>query len=64
MRALDELGFPTRIQSHPNEVDFALRFDEDVEHASYDPDAANLFWRQLLQANRVLGQFRSRFMEK
>jgi hypothetical protein len=64
MRALDELGFPTRIQSQPNEVDFAPRFAEDVEHASYDPDAANLFWRQLLQANRVLGQFRSRFMGK
>lgn len=64
MRALDELGLSTRIQSHPNEVDPALPFAEDVEHASYDPDAANLFWRQLLAANRVLGQFRSRFMGK
>ena len=64
MRALDELGLHTRIQSHPNEVDPAPRFADDVEHASYDPEAANLFWRQLLQANRVLGQFRSRFMGK
>jgi hypothetical protein len=64
MRALDELGYHTRIQSHPNEVDPALRFAEDVEHASYDPDAAHLFWRQLLQANRVVGQFRSRFIGK
>jgi hypothetical protein len=64
MRTLDELGFHTRIQPHPNEVDPAPRFTEDFEHASYDPDAANLFWRQLLQANRVLGQFRSRFMGK
>ncbi|OBK79543.1 DUF5996 family protein [Mycobacterium sp. 1274761.0] len=62
--SLDELGFPTRIQSHPNEVDPALPFDQDDEHASYDRDAANLFWRQLLQANRVLGQFRSRFIGK
>jgi hypothetical protein len=64
MQALDELGFPTRIQSHPNEVDPALPFAEDEEHASYDHAAANLFWRQLLQGNRVLGQFRSRFIGK
>jgi hypothetical protein len=64
MQALNELGFHTRIQSHPNEVDPAPRFAEDVEHKSYDPDAANLFWRQLLQANRVFGQFRSRFIGK
>ncbi|OBH11389.1 DUF5996 family protein [Mycobacterium sp. E1747] len=64
MRALDELALPTRIQSHPNEVDPALPFTEDTEHASYDPTAANLFWRQLLHADRVLGQFRSRFVGK
>jgi hypothetical protein len=64
MRALDELGFSTRIQAHPNEVDPALPFGKDSEHASYDRGAANLFWRQLLQADRVLGQFRSRFIGK
>ncbi|KZS81027.1 DUF5996 family protein [Mycobacterium persicum] len=64
MQTLAELGFPTRIQSHPNEVDPAPGFAEDVEHASYDPDAANLFWRQLIQAHRVLSRFRSRFAGK
>jgi hypothetical protein len=64
MQSLDELGFPTRIQSHANEVDPALPFDRDYQHASYDGDAANLFWRQLLAANRVLGQFRSYFIGK
>jgi hypothetical protein len=64
MQALDELGLSTRIQSHPNEVDPALPFAEDDQHASYDGDAANLFWRQLVQANRVLGQFRARFVGK
>jgi Family of unknown function (DUF5996) len=64
MQALDELGLPTHIQSHPNEVDPALPFAEDSEHASYDRRAANLFWCQLLQANRVLSQFRSRFIGK
>ena len=64
MRALDELGFGTRIQARPNEVDPAVAFAEDVGHASYDPAAAQLFWRQLLQAGRVIGQFRSRFVGK
>jgi hypothetical protein len=64
MRALEDLGLPTRIQSHPNEVDPAVPFDQDDGHASYDPAAANLFWRQLLPANRVLGQFRSHFVGK
>jgi hypothetical protein len=63
-QALDELGFQTRIQSHPNEVDPALPFAEDVEHASYDAAAAHLFWRQLLQVSRVFGRFRSRFIGK
>lgn len=64
MQALADLGFPTRIQSHPNEVDPAVPFAEDSTHKSYDADAARLFWRQLLQANRVLGEFRSRFVGK
>ncbi|BBX21502.1 hypothetical protein MTER_09130 [Mycolicibacter terrae] len=64
MSALDELGLHTAIQSHPNEVEPAVPFAEDVEHASYDPQAAQLFWRQLVQAHRVLGRFRSRFVGK
>lgn len=64
MRALDDLGLTTRIQSHPNEVDPAVPFAADVKHAAYDPAAARLFWRQLLHANRVLGRFRSRFIGK
>ena len=64
LRALAELGIETHIQSHPNEVEPAIPFAEDDQHRSYDPGTANLFWRQLLQANRVLGEFRSRFIGK
>lgn len=64
MRALDELGIRAPIQSHPNEVEPAIPFAEDDQHASYDPDAVHLFWRQLLQANRVMGDFRSHFVGK
>ena len=63
-RALEELGIETTIQSRPNEVDPAIPFASDTEHASYDADAVHLFWRQLVQADRLIKQFRSSFMGK
>ncbi|MCA1217060.1 DUF5996 family protein [Streptomyces sp. 8L] len=64
LRALRDLGVPTAIQDRPNEVEPAVPFPVDYEHHIYDPSAARLFWRQLLQANRVLGEFRGRFAGK
>ncbi|MFD6988052.1 DUF5996 family protein [Streptomyces sp. NPDC059943] len=63
-QALDELGVPTTIQDHPNEVEPAVPFSKDYQHHTYDPRAAHLFWRQLLQANRALGEFRGQFVGK
>ncbi len=60
---LSSLGIDVRISDGPNEVDPAIPFAEDT-HAGYDPTAANAFWRQLVQADRVLGQFRARFIGK
>lgn len=64
MAALDELGIDLEIDARPNEVDPAIPFAEDYEHSSYDPEAAHLFWRQLVQADRVMGEFRSHFVGK
>ncbi len=64
MRALVELGIETQIQPRPNEVDPAIPFAEDHRHATYDAQAAQLFWRQLVQADRVLHQFRSHYVGK
>ena len=61
MAALGELDIQTRIHARPNEVEPAIPFAEDYDHASYEPVAAEQFWRQLLQANRVIGRFRSSF---
>ena len=36
----------------------------DRAHASYDAAAAKLFWRQLVQADRVFNIFRARFLGK
>ena len=64
VRALEDLGIATNIQARPNEVDPAIPFAEDTQHASYDSSAAHLFWRQLVQADRLITQFRSSFMGK
>ncbi|WP_313817946.1 DUF5996 family protein [Citricoccus sp.] len=64
LQALRGLGLDTEISSGPNEVDPAIPFAADTEHASYDPDAARLFWEQLVQAHRVMGEFRSHFTGK
>jgi hypothetical protein len=64
MDTLSELGVRTKISATPNEVRTAIPFAEDYRHTRYDPNAAQLFWRQLLQANRVMVQFRSRFVGK
>jgi len=64
LSALDSLGIETRIVAHPNEVDPSIPFAEDYEHAAYDADAARMFWQQLVQAHRVILQFRASFAGK
>ena len=64
MVALDELGLDVVIDVRPNEVDPAIPFPEDRTHATYDPQSAELFWRQLVQADRGLAEFRSHFVGK
>lgn len=62
--ALDGLGVEATISATPNEVDPAIPFADDYTHRSYDAEAATLFWRQLVQADRVIREFRSHFMGK
>jgi uncharacterized protein DUF5996 len=64
LAALGELGIDVAIWTKPVEVERAIPFERDEEHAAYDPDQAQRFWRQLLQADRVLKEFRGRFIGK
>ena len=64
MDALAALGIEVTIGPTPNEVDPAIPFAEDERHASYDAEAVHLFWRQLVQVDRVLGAFRARYTGK
>ncbi len=63
-RSLAALGVDVVIHPTPVELQHPIPFAEDVVHASYDPDAAHRFWRVLMQADRVLQQFSSRFIGK
>ena len=53
-----------RINEIPNEIADAVPFSRDHGHAAYDADYAQRFWRVLLQASRVLAQFRTGFLGK
>jgi hypothetical protein len=64
MSALRELNVEVRIFTKPVEVVEAIRFEEDRRHASYEREPVHLFWRALVQAERVFTEFRSRFIGK
>jgi hypothetical protein len=61
---LDALGLSTPIWTMPVEIPGAIPFDTDVQHTAYDPDAAQRFWRALIQMTRVFEVFRGRFLGK
>lgn len=48
----------------PNEVVDPVNFDLDETHRSYDREYANRFWRILVQADRIMKEFRARFIGK
>jgi Family of unknown function (DUF5996) len=64
MRRLAELDVPVAICPRPVEVPVAIPFPEDEQHATYDPEYAHRFWLSLVQAQRVLTEFRARFIGK
>jgi hypothetical protein len=64
LEALRALGLEVPIRPVPVEVENAIPFPEDRTHAAYDADAAQRWWRALVQADRVLKRFRGRFIGK
>ena len=61
MRSLD---IHVDIHKKPNEVPEPIRFDQDESHRSYDREYANRFWRILVQSDRIMKEFRARFIGK
>jgi hypothetical protein len=61
---LQEMDLPVSIDGSPNEVAEPIPFAEDTVHASYDGEYARRFTRVLVQAHRLMYEFRARFTGK
>ena len=64
MLRLKAIGLDIRIWTTPVEIPNPIRFEQDRQHAAYDPEYANRFWRALVQADRLFTAFRARFLGK
>ncbi|MHB1958284.1 MAG: DUF5996 family protein [Acidobacteriaceae bacterium] len=64
MAILASLGIEVKIWPTPVEVPDPIPFDRDTQHASYDPEYANRFWRILVSSDSVFKEFRARFIGK
>src|SRR6266403_1161147 len=64
MADLAVLGIPTAIDETPNELPEPVRFSQDNQHASYDPEAVGRFHQILVNVDSVFKQFRTGFLGK
>ena len=64
LEALRSLDLHVRLWPRPVEVEVAIPFAEDREHASYVAEAANRWWRLLASADQVMKRFRGGFLGK
>jgi Family of unknown function (DUF5996) len=64
MARLRRLDIDVHIWTMPSEIVDAVPFDQDRTHAQYDREYAARFGRALVQAARVMHEFRARFIGK
>jgi hypothetical protein len=64
MTALRDLGVRVSILARPVEIADAIPFPEDTVHAAYDATAMHRFWLALVEIDRVMKEFRGRFIGK
>lgn len=63
-RSLAAIGISVKIHPVPVELKEPIPFAEDTQHATYDPESANRFWRVLVRTDQVFQEFSSRFIGK
>ena len=64
LAALRALGIEVAIDPRPVELPDPIPFDVDHEHASYDPEPVQRWWRIVVQTEQALQRFRSPFVGK
>ena len=62
--ALRSLGVEVHIWTMPVEIPDPIRFVNDTQHHSYDPDYTHRFWRVLVLCELVFQEFRAGFIGK
>ena len=61
LQAVERLAGTVSINPKPQEVSWEMPLDEDTEHATYDPDQVETYFRAATQAALVLADFRAPF---
>ena len=64
MVTLRGINIDVQIWTTPVEVANPIPFEQDHQHAAYDPEYVNRLWRILLWSDSVLKQFSGRFIGK
>jgi hypothetical protein len=64
MQTLHGMGIVVSINTKPQEMQAAIPFEEDQEHASYDPEYVRRFFQVLVSTQNVMQEFRGRFIGK
>jgi hypothetical protein len=64
VQALADLGRPCAINPAPYDCKSKIPYPEDTEHATYDAARVTRAWRSLAEVDRILWEFRSRFVGK
>ncbi len=64
MTRLEELGLTTEIWPMPVEIEGAIPFPDDHDHASYDAEQVERFFRILVSSDRVMRAFQGGFVGK
>ena len=64
MSTLAALNIDVHIHAHPDEVPNPIPFAEDRVHKSYDREPVERFYRLLISVDKVLKNFRARFIGK
>jgi hypothetical protein len=64
MSTLRSLGIAVRIWSMPCEVPNPVHFENDTQHAAYDPQYVSAFWQILVQCENIFQEFRAGFIGK
>jgi len=64
MKALEVMGIQVDILAKPYDNKSTIPFAEDHQHASYNPEQVNTYWRVLVTVDQVLQEFSGRFYGK